>query len=233
MRCCLTWSPDHTFIVATPQRDTGQPIRGDGNGGSTGGDHRMTERRTPLPGDLSRRRFLQGSALAGTAAFLAACGTAAQSSAAAPPSAAARRIGRRRASASAGAAATPASSGTLRFANWIGYIDADRGRLERSRRSRSSQTETGIAVEYANGGRRRQREFFTSDLQAPLEAGQPTELGPRRPDRLDGGAARPARLARNDRHDPDPELRRQPRRESTRVARSTPTPTWRRHGSRA
>ena len=32
----------------------------------------MTETRTPPSGDLTRRRFLQGIALAGSAAFLAA-----------------------------------------------------------------------------------------------------------------------------------------------------------------
>ena len=45
----------------------------------------MTDTGTPLPGDLTRRRFLQGSALAGTAAFLAACGT--------PPARQRRRVG--------------------------------------------------------------------------------------------------------------------------------------------
>ena len=134
----------------------------------------MTDRRTPLPGDLSRRRFLQGSALAGTAAFLAACGTAAQSSGAAPSSAAASESAAAGASASAAAGATPASSGTLRFANWIGYIDETEDGSSYPTIEKF-QTETGITVEYANGGVDDNETFFTSDLQAPLEAGQPTE----------------------------------------------------------
>ena len=132
----------------------------------------MTDTRSPLTGDLTRRRFLQGSTLAGTAAFLAACGTPPQGSAAASPSAAASESAS--ASASASAAATPASSGTLRFANWIGYIDVTEDgssfpTLEKFK------TESGITVEYADGAVDDNETFFTSDLQAPLEAGQPTE----------------------------------------------------------
>ena len=134
----------------------------------------MTDQRTPLPGELTRRRFLQGSALAGTAAFLAACGTAAQSSGAAPASAAPAESAAAGASASAGAGATPASSGTLRFANWIGYIDETEDGSSYPTIEKF-QTETGITVEYANGGVDDNETFFTSDLQAPLEAGQPTE----------------------------------------------------------
>ena len=132
----------------------------------------MTDTRSPLTGDITRRRFLQGSTLAGTAAFLAACGTPPQGSGAASPSAAASESASASASASAGA--TPANSGTLRFANWIGYIDVTEDgssfpTLEKFK------TETGITVEYADGAVDDNETFFTSDLQAPLEAGQPTE----------------------------------------------------------
>jgi spermidine/putrescine transport system substrate-binding protein len=126
-------------------------------------------------GDLTRRRFLQGTALAGTAAFLAACGTPpAGSGAASAPAATGSAGATPGASASAGAGGTPASSGTLRFANWIGYIDVtDDGSsfptLEKF------QTEAGITVEYADGAVDDNETFFTSDLQAPLNAGQPTE----------------------------------------------------------
>jgi spermidine/putrescine transport system substrate-binding protein len=134
----------------------------------------MTTARTPLPGEITRRRFLQGSALAGTAAFLAACGTSPQGSGAASPSAAASESAGASASASASAAATPASSGELRFANWIGYIDQnDEGTAFPT--IEKFQTETGITTDYANGAVDDNETFFTSDLQAPLEAGQPTE----------------------------------------------------------
>ena len=124
--------------------------------------------------EISRRHFLAGSAMAGFAAFLAACGTPGRSgtpstgaATAAPP-------------ASTGAAATvaptvvaePTGGGTLNFANWIGYIDIDDNNkyptLEKFTK------ETGVEVNYkenidSNEG------FFTSDLQAPLNANQPTE----------------------------------------------------------
>ena len=61
--------PGHRRPAATPSRQ----IDPDAAQEET---DRMTDRRTPLTADLTRRRFLQGSALAGTAAFLAACGTA-------------------------------------------------------------------------------------------------------------------------------------------------------------
>jgi spermidine/putrescine transport system substrate-binding protein len=87
----------------------------------------------PSGPDLTRRRFLQGSALAGIAAFLAACGTKATSSTA--PSAAASTAPSTAASGAAPSASAVASApapsavanvgGTLNFANWIGYIDID------------------------------------------------------------------------------------------------------------
>ena len=128
----------------------------------------MTDR-MPLPGDLTRRRFLQGSTLAGTAAFLAACGTPPAGSGAASATAAASEAP----SASASAAATPANSGDLRFANWIGYIDtADDGTYPTIQKF---ETESGIKVTYGDGEVDDNETFFTSDLQAPLDAGLPTE----------------------------------------------------------
>ena len=135
----------------------------------------MTDTRTSPHVDITRRRFLQGSALAGTAAFLAACGTPPQASGgASSPSAVASGSASASASASATAGATPANSGTLRFANWIGYIDVTEDESSYPTIEKF-QTETGIKVEYANGAVDDNETFFTSDLQAPLEAGQPTE----------------------------------------------------------
>jgi spermidine/putrescine transport system substrate-binding protein len=133
----------------------------------------MTEQRSSQPGDITRRRFLQGTALAGTAAFLAACGTPpAGSGAASAPAATGSAAAS--ASASAGAGATPANSGTLRFANWIGYIDVTEDGSSFPTLDKF-QTETGVTVEYADGAVDDNETFFTSDLQAPLEAGQPTD----------------------------------------------------------
>lgn len=132
----------------------------------------MTDTRPPLPRDLTRRRFLEGTALAGTAAFLAACGTPPQGSGgASSPSAVAS--GSADASASASAAATPATSGTLRFANWIGYIDVSEDETTHPTLDKF-QSETGITVDYQEAVDDNET-FFTSDLQAPLDAGQPTE----------------------------------------------------------
>jgi spermidine/putrescine transport system substrate-binding protein len=137
----------------------------------------MTDTRAPRPGDINRRRFLQGSALAGTAAFLAACGTrgtGGSAAASAPASAAASSGASPAASASAAAGATPANSGTLRFANWIGYIDISEDE-KTFPTIEKFQKESGITVNYANGAVDDNETFFTSDLQAPLNAGLPTE----------------------------------------------------------
>jgi spermidine/putrescine transport system substrate-binding protein len=86
----------------------------------------MNDRPPSELGELTRRRFLQASALTGVAAFLAACSGNAGSSAsasAAPSTAPAP-------SATPGASATPSASaavqtptGPLNFANWDAYID--------------------------------------------------------------------------------------------------------------
>jgi spermidine/putrescine transport system substrate-binding protein len=133
----------------------------------------MTDERTDALAALSRRHFLQGSALAGTAAFLAACGTSGTGSAAPSASAATSAAPSESAAASASAGATPAQGGTLRFANWIGYIDiAEDGTFPTLKKF---QDETGITVNYVDGAVDDNEGFFTTDLQAPLDAGLPTE----------------------------------------------------------
>ena len=132
----------------------------------------MTDERARTNPDLTRRRFLQGTALAGTAAFLAACGTPAKSAA---PSVAPSVEASVPATASAppsAAAATPATSGDLRWANWIGYIDtAEDGSFPTIKKF---EDESGIKVTY-NEKIDDNETFFTSDLQAPLQANLPTE----------------------------------------------------------
>jgi spermidine/putrescine transport system substrate-binding protein len=131
----------------------------------------MTDPQRPLSGDLSRRRFLQGSALAGVSAFLAACGTSGESAAPGTSSAAAAESATP--AASAGAGGTPTAGGTLRFANWLGYMDVTEDGSSYPTIEKF-QDETGITVEYGDGAVDDNETFFTSDLQAPLEAGQPT-----------------------------------------------------------
>ncbi len=87
----------------------------------------MAERSLPLNPDVSRRRFLQGTAMAGFATFLAACtGTKTGSSAA--PSVAPSTTGQASAPASVAPSVTPEPTpkvvtGPLKFANWPAYID--------------------------------------------------------------------------------------------------------------
>jgi spermidine/putrescine transport system substrate-binding protein len=87
----------------------------------------MANQREPriIPSSVSRRRFLQGSAMAGFAAFLAAC-TGTKTGTSAEPSAAATAGTSAAASVepTASVAATPkVATGPLKFANWPAYID--------------------------------------------------------------------------------------------------------------
>jgi spermidine/putrescine transport system substrate-binding protein len=87
----------------------------------------MADRNPSLNPDLSRRRFLQGSAMAGVATFLAAC-TGTKTGASAAPTGAAPSTAPASAPASVApspsVAATPkVASGPLKFANWPAYID--------------------------------------------------------------------------------------------------------------
>jgi spermidine/putrescine transport system substrate-binding protein len=87
----------------------------------------MADHNASLNPDLSRRRFLQGSAMAGVATFLAAC-TGTKTGASAAPTGAAPSTTAASAPASVApspsAAATPkVASGPLKFANWPAYID--------------------------------------------------------------------------------------------------------------
>lgn len=125
--------------------------------------------------EISRRRFLAGSAMAGFAAFLAACGTPGKS---AGPSAGATTAATPGASVGPTVAATavamPTGGGTLNFANWIGYMDMSDDE-EHYPTLEKFTAETGIKVNYGDGTIDGNESFFTSDLQAPLQEGLPTE----------------------------------------------------------
>jgi spermidine/putrescine transport system substrate-binding protein len=86
----------------------------------------MTDRTQPLNADLTRRRFLQGTAMAGVATFIAACTGTKTGSSAAPSTATGTGAPSVAPSVapSPSAAATPkVVSGPLKFANWPAYID--------------------------------------------------------------------------------------------------------------
>jgi spermidine/putrescine transport system substrate-binding protein len=127
--------------------------------------------------DLTRRRFLQGTAFAGFAAFLAACGTKGTGSGA-PPSVAAT-AGASEPVASATAVASEAApsaltnvGGTLNFANWIGYIDVDESGAKHPTLDKFT-AEQGTTVNYVEAidG----NEEFYAKIQGQLTAGLPTD----------------------------------------------------------
>jgi spermidine/putrescine transport system substrate-binding protein len=127
------------------------------------------ERNEASTPQIARRRLLQGGALAGIGAFLAACGTSGTGASASAPAAP---------SASAGSAAPSPSAaggpigGDLNFANWIGYIDiSDDGSTYPSLEQFTK--ETGVKVNYAESIDDNEK-FFTSDLQGPLSQNLPT-----------------------------------------------------------
>src|SRR6476660_240945 len=138
----------------------------------------MIDRQPRSSGDITRRRFLHGSALAGVAAFLAACGTKGTS---APPSVAASAAAESAAVPSASAAAPSASvtpsaltnvGGVLNFANGIGYIDIDTKTKKYPTLDKFSK-EQGTKVNYVEAidG----NEDFYAKSQGQLSAGLPTD----------------------------------------------------------
>ncbi|HUQ44844.1 MAG TPA: extracellular solute-binding protein [Candidatus Limnocylindria bacterium] len=135
----------------------------------------MTDKQLNI--ELTRRRFLAGSAMAGFAAFLAACGTSGQGTtkpstgggATTPPATAG-------ATAAATEAATQAPAATgggkLNFANWIGYIDVDDDNTTHPTLDKFTE-ETGIEVDYQEAVDDNET-FFTSDLQSTLKEDLPS-----------------------------------------------------------
>ena len=86
----------------------------------------MIDRDAPQTPSVSRRRFLQGSAMAGVAAFIAACTGTRTGGSTAPSIAASASAAASSASIapSPTVAATPkVATGPLKFANWPAYID--------------------------------------------------------------------------------------------------------------
>jgi spermidine/putrescine transport system substrate-binding protein len=128
----------------------------------------MSEHDSILDRRISRRTVLQGSALVGAGAFLAACGTSGQSNA---PSAAASGVS----SATPGespAAGNPTPSDTLNFANWPLYIDQDESSPPVSPTLEAFTAKYGTKVNYSEVIN--DNESFFGTIQPPLQAGQDT-----------------------------------------------------------
>jgi spermidine/putrescine transport system substrate-binding protein len=148
----------------------------------------MTERLPSPPiGAISRRRLLQGGALVGIGAFVAACrpagGVASPSGAASTPTVAPSSGG---SEAPSQAASSAPLGGQLNFANWTAYIDLtvtpgadgvegtdDDGYVLPSPTLDQFKAATGIEVNYKEAVNDNE-EFFGTDLQGPLSQSQPT-----------------------------------------------------------
>ncbi|HEY7590651.1 MAG TPA: spermidine/putrescine ABC transporter substrate-binding protein [Candidatus Limnocylindrales bacterium] len=128
----------------------------------------MTDRLQALRTEITRRRFIQGSAIAGFSAFLAACGTRGTGSAA-PSSGAPTQ-----APSATPAAPTPvpSPSAELNFANWPLYIDTDDNDETKHKTLEDFTAKYGTVVKYSEGINDN-NEFFGT-IRAPLEAGQDT-----------------------------------------------------------
>lgn len=128
----------------------------------------MTDTRLPRL-DLTRRRFLQGTALTGTAAFLAACGSPGTGSASAGAPTDAPTGG------SSDAPTSPpdqSPSAELNFANWPLYIDTDDADPTKHKTLEDFTAEYGTVVKYSEVINDN-NEFFGT-IKAPLEANQDT-----------------------------------------------------------
>jgi len=143
----------------------------------------MTDTRARLSAPISRRRILQGGALAGFGAFLAACSGSNSSAAPAgsggsvavptpPPESAS-------ASAAASPTAKPSPTGPLKFANWPAYIDLSgkAGEAEEYAPGSSPTIEQfkkkyGVAVDYEE--KIEDNKTFYATIQPQLQGGAPT-----------------------------------------------------------
>ena len=131
----------------------------------------MTELETRLATNLTRRRFLQGSALTGVAAFVAACGTSGTGSSA--PSEPPETAGESAAAPSASEPAAEQSPATeLNFANWPLYIDTDDNDSTKHKTLEDFTAKYGTVVNYSEVINAND-EFFGT-IRPALEGGQDT-----------------------------------------------------------
>ncbi len=136
---------------------------------------------TPNP-DLSRRHFLQGSAMAGFAVFLAACTGTKTGSSAAPSADASAAAATPSAGASASVAPEPSVaatpkvvSGPLKFANWPAYIDlgsADSYTPGASPSLTAFEKKYGVKVDYEE--KIGENAAFVETIKPALVGGLPT-----------------------------------------------------------
>jgi spermidine/putrescine transport system substrate-binding protein len=124
----------------------------------------MTEHDPILGRGITRRTMLQGTALVGVGAFLAACGTPAST---AVPSAEGTP-----GSSDAASTEKPTPSDVLNFANWPLYIDQDEGNPPKSPTLEQFTAKYGTKVNYVEAIN--DNDSFFGTIQPPLQAGQDT-----------------------------------------------------------
>ena len=134
----------------------------------------MSEKQVPHMPDVSRRQFVQGSAMAGFAVFLAACG---KSGASAAPSAAASAAAPSVAasvapSASAEPTPKPSTSAELNWANWTFYLDVDPNDKTKFKTLEDFKAKYGTTVNYVESID--DNDTFLGTIKPQLEAGQDT-----------------------------------------------------------
>lgn len=120
--------------------------------------------------ELTRRRFLAGSAMAGFAAFLAACGTGGTGTE--PPATAAPTAAPGTAGPTAAPTEPPTPSAELNFANWPLYIDTDDDDPTKHKTLEDFTAEYGTTVNYSEVIN--DNDEFFGTIRAPLEANQDT-----------------------------------------------------------
>jgi len=119
--------------------------------------------------EITRRRFLAGSAMAGFAAFLAACGTSGTGNSAAPGT----NPPATEAGPSASAApptAKPSPAAELNFANWPLYMDTDDNDPTKHKTLDDFTKKYGTKVNYSEVIN--DNDTFFGTIKAPLQAGQ-------------------------------------------------------------
>jgi len=143
----------------------------------------MADEPQRLNPDLSRRRFLQGAAFAGVAAFLAACSSGGTSSESAAPASVSVPTAPPVASPTptpASPTPVPSPTGPLQFANWPAYIDLTGKAAEAEQYSKGSsptieqfKKAIGVDVNYVEAIE--DNKTFYAKIQPQLQAG--TETG--------------------------------------------------------
>ena len=137
----------------------------------------MTDRSTPEAHGITRRQFVQASAMAGFAAFVAACGpkgTGASPSTSETPATAAPSATTAATATPAAASATPKPSpaAILNFANWPLYIDTSDTDNTKHKTLEDFTAKYGTKVEYKEVIN--DNESFFGSIKPVLEQGQDT-----------------------------------------------------------